>query len=669
MNAPFSQSELILHTRSDRGPQSLDCGFLAGDAIARSKVCSVPGMDHVRQQTYARLIACRRLLRDGCEDHVVKPFEFYRGKERCLVAENSGLEGFVFSQTRFERQYGKDSSVAHFDHYVAYLSRVLEGEALGQSLLIEVHRIAGTSATLEQRHDDLMDAVRTRTQAWRREVSALAPALWGKHARSYQVFHRALNQPGFEETYDISGKRPLTGRLFADLDDQHFEALRRHSFSAVRFLDTYQIGQTNVKGCAGGSPYSIRSHQVDPAHGTIPEVRATLDKVYRAGMMSIFEVVPNHTSCDAEILQHDPRMYIHTRQQPADPAGYFYYSHPEMGDFWIRYGGYKNLGTGERDFWVDTLQLDLSNPLTRDYCILQVLDLIRCTNLDGIRIDSAYQMLNRYFRVNWSGELARELPEREFLEELITRVKIEFPHVVVAAEAFTDFDKIAECGVDLIYGLTSMERHGGHQHQGWHEALLSGNADTIRKAIEREEFLVWQVGGPSTICFWQHIDRAAIEYEFEESLKYAAAVLTVLKPGALSVYNGAEVCIDTRCPEDGKVSSFNIPWQIDWTRRELPFSKFMRHLFLIAAGIRTQLGEQTQLETLYPVDEGCGAPWVGYAIRSGDPSVRGAVHVLVNLSDSPTTARFIDSLTRTEYRIELGPRGASGWELVQIEAI
>jgi len=241
--------------------------------------------------------------------------------------------------------------------------------------------------------------------------------------------------------------------------------------------------------------------------------------------------------------------------------------------------------------------------------------------------------------------------------------------VVVAAEAFTDFDKIAECGVDLIYGLTSMERHGGHQHQGWHEALLSGNAGTIRKAIEREEFLVWQVGGPSTICFWQHIDRAAIEYEFEESLKYAAAVLTVLKPGALSVYNGAEVCIDTRYPEDGKVSSFNIPWQIDWTRRELPFSKFMRHLFLVAAGIRTQLGEQTQLETLYPVDEGCGASWVGYAIRSGDPSVRGAVHVLVNLSDSPTTARFIDSLTRTEYRIELGPRGASGWELVQIEAI
>jgi hypothetical protein len=296
----------------------------------------------------------------------VKPFEFCRGHERCLVAENSGLEGFVFSQKRFELQYGKEASVAHFDDYVAYLSHVLEGETLGQSLLGEVNRIARAAASMEQRHDELITIVQTQTDAWRDEVSRLAPALWGKHARSYQLFHRALNQPGFEEAYGITEKKPLTGRLFTDLDAQHFEALRRHSFSAVRFLDTYEIGQKNAKGCAGGSPYSIRSHQVNPAHGTIGEVRDTLDKVYRAGMMSIFEVVPNHTSCDAELLQRDPSMYIHTRQQPADPTGYFHYCHPDLGDFWIRYGGYKNLGTGERDFWVDTLQLDFSNPSTRE---------------------------------------------------------------------------------------------------------------------------------------------------------------------------------------------------------------------------------------------------------------------------------------------------------------
>jgi hypothetical protein len=624
-------------------------------------------MDHVRQLAYARLVACRRLLRDGCEDHLVKPFEFYRGTERCLVAENSGLEGFVFSQRRFEQRYGKNASVAHFDHYIAYLSRVLEGEALGDALSKEIHRIAAASASVEQRHDELLAAVRNQTEAWRKEVAVLAPSLWGKHARSYQVFYRALNQPGFEEAYGITEQRPYSGRLFADVDDRHFVALRRHGFSAVRFLDTYEIGQVNAKGSAGGSPYSIRSHRVNPALGTGGEVRLALDKVYRAGMMSIFEVVPNHTACDAEMLRHDPRMYVHTREEPAAPEGYYHYQHPEMGDFWIRYGGYKNLGTGQREFWIDTLQLDLSNPNTRDYCVSEVLDLIRRTQLDGIRIDSAYQMLNRYFEANWSGELARELPEREFLDELITRVKVEFPHVVVAAESFTDFDRLAECGVDLIYGLTSMERNGGHIHQGWHEALLSGSADKIRQAIEREEFLVWQVGGPSTICFWQHIDRAAIEYEFEESLKYAAAVLTVLKPGALSVYNGAEVCVDTRCPEDGKVSSFNIPWQIDWSRRELPFSKFIRQMFLVAAQIREEFGEQTQLETIYPIDPVFNNEWVGYTIRSSDPVVGGGVHVLVNLSDEPTTAHFIDPITGRGCRVGLGARGPGGWELVQVE--
>jgi hypothetical protein len=644
---------------------SLNSSILAADAIVRSKVCPVPGMDRVRQLNYGRLTAFRRLLRDGCEDHLVKPFEFYRDGARALVAENSGLEGFVFSQKRFEQRCGHEASVAHFDHYVAYLSRVLEGEAFGQSLLKTVHRIAGASASLKRRHDDLIAAVCSETESWRSQVYDLDAALWGKHARSYQLFHRALNKPGFEETYQIAPTTPETGRLFSDLDTPHFEALRRNSFSVVRFLDTYEIGRVNAKGSAGGSPYSIRSHQVNPALGTTAEVRAALSKAYLAGMLSVFEVVPNHTSCDAELLQHDPRMYIHTREEPADPQGYFHYQHPEMGDFWIRYGGYKNLGTGQRDFWVDTLQLDLSNQNTRDYCICQVLDLIRQTDLDGIRIDSAYQMLNRYFEANWSGELANRLPEREFLEELITRVKVDFPHVVIAAEAFTDFDRLAECGVDLIYGLTSMERHGGHLHQGWHEALLSGDAQTIRQAIEREEFLVWQVGGPSTICFWQHIDRVAIEHEFEERLKYSAAVLTLLKPGALSVYNGAEVCLDVRCPEDGKVSSFNIPWQIDWTRRDLPFSQFVRNLFLIAARIREHYGEQTELVTLYPRDSLVNDNWVGYTVRPrGSPDGNG-IHILVNLSESPTTACFIDPITHKKCHVDLGPRGEFGWEIVQ----
>jgi hypothetical protein len=666
MNAPGPLLDIRFQRLQSSEVPTLDSASLSNDAIVRSKVSSVPGMDHVRQLRYARLIAHRRLLRDGCEDHLVKPFEFYKAGERCLVAENSGLEGFVFSQRRFEARYGNEASVAHFDHYVAYLCRVLEGEALGQSLLEEVYRIAGMSASVERRHDELLLAVRLQTDEWRREVDNLDSALWGKHARLYQVFHRALNPSGFEEAYDITRRRSPTGRLFTDLDTPHFEALRKHSFSGIRFLDTYEIGQTNAKGSAGGSPYSIRSHQVDPAHGTTAEVRATLEKAYQTGMLSIFEVVPNHTSCDAELLQHDPRMYVHTREEPSDPTGYFYFRHPEMGDFWIRYGGYKNLGSGKREFWIDTLQLDLSNPETRDYCISQVLDLVRRTRLDGIRIDSAYQMLNKYFETNWSGELTRDLPQREFLEELITRVKIEFPQVVVAAEAFTDFDKLAECGVDLIYGLTSMERHGGHLHQGWHEALLSGKAETILKALEREEFLVWQVGGPSTICFWQHIDRVAIEHEFEERLKYSAAVLTLLKPGALSFYNGAEVCIDIRCPEDGKVSSFNIPWQIDWTRRELPFARFVRSLLRVAADIREELGERTQLETLYPSRTQGSDDWVGYTIRSSDPLIKGGVRVLVNLSDSPTIAHFIDPISGLEQQVSLAPRGPQGWELVQV---
>jgi len=327
----------------------------AEDGIATAKVSPLPGFSSLRCSNFGKLQAIRRLLRDGCEDHQVKPFVFTIGAKQELVSENSGLEGFIHAQERFEKRVGVQASHALFPHYVAYIERVLEGEALGRALLADVQGISQSSDALAVKHDRLLGIVREKTEEWRAAVLKLDGALWARHLRAYQLFPRTFNIPGFRDLYGVAVENGAnSGKFFADLTEHDLKALRDHSFSVLRPMGVFPIGAVNAKGTAGGSPYSIIAHDVDPSHGSRKDVADALDRAFGTGMLTVFEVVPNHTSCDARLLQTNPSLYVHTRSQPDDMEGYYHYMHPEFGEFWIRHGGYTNLGTGERNYWVDT---------------------------------------------------------------------------------------------------------------------------------------------------------------------------------------------------------------------------------------------------------------------------------------------------------------------------
>jgi glycosidase len=640
------------------------------DRLADAKICPVPGAGRERLKMFLDLQAMRRILRDGCEGHLVEPFKFWSSNGALQVAENSGLEGFLFSRAKFEQRYGKTESIQHTKDYFSYCLTILEGESLGRKLANNIRALYSRPGSLQEKHDALLTMVEESVERWRDDVFNLDAARWSRHLRARQVFIRAEDVTGHRKVYgNNSPEDTPASPFFAALRKDDFQALYDHSFSAQRLLGTYPIGTTNAKGTGGGSPYSITAHKMDPAHGSAQDANRALKTAYEQGLLSIFEVVPNHTSCDSELLKSNPNLFVHCRTAPADPRGYLYFQHPEHGEYWIRHGGYRDLGTGKRDFWVDTLQLDFSRSDTREYVITEICDLIRKHSLDGIRIDSAYQLLNRYLAQNWEGEMFnKELPKTEFLAELICRVKTEFPHVAVIAEAFTDFDAIAESGADLVYGVNSMELRGGARHAGWHEALKKRDPQHIWAAIERAEFLNWQIGGPDIITFFGNQDLPSPADDFGETWKYGAAVLTLLRPGAFSYYAGSESSFKDPCDEDKKVLSFNRPNKIDYTGASAGFGKFQMSLLKAAAHIRDALGDYTSMRAIPVDDSERSKGWVGYFIDAPEYQKSSwRLAVVVNTADSQQVASFKDPATGRYVRVELAPAGPDGYALIQLD--
>jgi hypothetical protein len=649
---------------------------LNDDALVNSKLCPIPGAERLRVSQFSDLQRLRRLLRDGCEGHIIEPFIFRVQDTALVVAENSGLEGFVFSQRKFEERFGSKASEAHTTDYFIYVASVLEGEGYGHILLKKVRQLASSELPLPEKHRALIDLVRTQVSTWREEVKQLDSALWARHVRAYQVFPRTFNIDGFREIHGITPPVHSTSSgFFENITGADIDAIRGLGFSAIRLMGVFPIGSTNAKGTAGGSPYSILAHDIDPAHGSRSEAKRSFDLAYERGVLSIFEVVPNHTSCDSVLLRTNPDFFVHTRERPVDTSGYFFYEHPKYGEYWIRYGGYRELGSGRREFWTDTLQLDFSRPETREYVISEICDLIRNYNLDGIRVDSAYQLLNEYLQQNWGktvaaqeSELAFALPSREFLADLVTRVKYEFPNVVIMAEAFTSFDRLAECGVDLIYGISSMPRRGKHTHTGWHEALESRNPEKIRAAIKRAEFLSWQVGGPDIVTFFGHQDFPSPRRMFGEEWVYGAAVLSILRPGASSFYAGTEACYEEPCDEPGfKVVSFNKPAKIKWEGTSEDLGRFQIDLLRLSRSIQNVLGERTTLEAIESDTDQERCDWVGYIVRSADPSVPWKLAVVVNTASRPVDVTFTDPDTDEIVAFSLPAAGPEGYNVVQLD--
>ena len=200
---------------------------LNDDILVYSKLCPVPGAERLRVSEFTDLQRLRRLLRDGCEGHMITPFVFRAHEGGQIVAENSGLEGFIFSQRRFEEQFGAKASEAHTADYFIYVASVLEGEGYGAKLLSNVKHLASSDLSQSQKHRTLVELVRAQVETWRKEVENIDHARWARHVRAYQVFPRTFNLDGFREAH---GNRHSTARQPEQvLQRRHWARSRCHA--------------------------------------------------------------------------------------------------------------------------------------------------------------------------------------------------------------------------------------------------------------------------------------------------------------------------------------------------------------------------------------------------------------------------------------------------------
>ena len=128
-----------------------------------------------------------------------------------------------------------------------------------------------------------------------------------------------------------------------------FEAVRRDlarirdlGVDVIWLLPIHPIGVVGRKGTVG-SPYAIRDYRaVDPAYGTVDDLRRLADDARAMGMRLIIDVVYNHTSPDSWLAEHHPEWFYH---RPDGSMGNRFgdwsdvvdldYGHPELWGYQI----------------------------------------------------------------------------------------------------------------------------------------------------------------------------------------------------------------------------------------------------------------------------------------------------------------------------------------------
>lgn len=587
-----------------------------------------------------------------------EPFKFTYLDGSFAFAQNAGLEGFLYTLWDIERWGGKGVLVAQLPYFFGYISALFHEAGFHEEAEL-FHSMEWNSAPSDpEKYEILKSKLESHLSEAQAILQEQDTARWIRHGTVYQMLLRAFN---LAERRAILGEDPenVSGKMFDDLRPSDLPG----PCEVVRWTGTYPIGLFNAKGNGGGSPFSVKAFaEIDPQHGGAMSCRMKVDELRAAGIESIFELLLNHSAVDSDLLEKDPTLYIHVRQQPWDTRGYYDYTHPRTGErYWIRRGGY--LYDGVRFYWDDTLQLDISNPNTRQMLTEVVKELIGMYGVYGFRVDMAYQLLHDQFRYNWGAEMQYPLSDKfedEFLVGLIREVKAEYPKAAFIAEGFYGWEKLSAAGFDLMYGQNDMILPGGFRHVGWYEAMKNRDSWTMTEAIKRAAFLYWQRGGCGMFSFVGHHDLPAPQRIFGEWL-WGATFLTLLLPMTHNWYAGTEAGFEDPCDENGKMITFNKRTVVRWRGLHFGFSRFVSGCLEAAAQIKREFG-RLEMAPLWAQD---GSRWVGFLLKpSGEPLSGRKALVLANPGEEPLDVWVHrPDLGVTEFHTRLEKAGIAGQQL------
>ncbi|HAH32025.1 MAG TPA: hypothetical protein DCL44_06900 [Elusimicrobia bacterium] len=594
------------------------------------------------------LLQVKEIMSSGAWDGPMpqaRQFMFRNDKEGWSAqAQSVGLEGFLWTKKELEGKYGAGPFLHHMNDYFVFLNDLLKDVSWTTDLRDSLNNLKVSPMSPVEKNARLNAILENYVSGLQANIAKYDAAAWAKKARIYELFPRAYNLAGRRSAQGFkSPADPSKTLFFRDFKASDFDVIKRMGFNAVWPMGILPIGVRGQTGAGGGSPYSISDHSaVNPDLGAEDDFKKFVTLAHQAGLKVIVDFVVNHTSLDSKLLAESPDYFVSFRYDGACPRdGYFDY-YWQGARYCVHHGGFE-YGGGVSS-WIDTAQVNYSNQALRDRMTTIVKSWVTKFDVDGFRVDMAYLALNNVFSRTWQ----KSMPHDEFYRQLIWTVKAAKPSAAFMAEAYAYQEDLSATGFDTIYSKYEVSRPEGQT--GWYDATSGGNGPAEAGAINRAAFLAWQRGGAGSVVFLGNHDEPAPETVYGRRLP-AALMLTMLYPGSVMAYSGAEIGYNSAIPTESKPLPFSAPCQINWSAGDSGVKQTYQTVFSAAEAVREQLGDY-DIQPLWPPR---GQNWVGYVLKSKTvPGLKKAV--IGNITWDYTAAdipgfNFSSGLQSGEYRI------------------
>jgi glycosidase len=182
--------------------------------------------------------------------------------------------------------------------------------------------------------------------------SRVVHSAWSRHACIYQVNLRQYTAEGTIKAFE-----------------PHLPRLKSLGADILWLMPVHPIGERNRKGSLG-SPYSIRDHTaVNPAFGTLADLRGLVRAAHGHGMHVILDWVANHTAWDHVWVNEHPDWYLKNTQ--GEIHAYTYDNGHEL------------------EYWTDVVGLDYTQTAVWNAMADAMHFWVREADIDGFRCDVA----------------------------------------------------------------------------------------------------------------------------------------------------------------------------------------------------------------------------------------------------------------------------------------
>ncbi len=288
--------------------------------------------------------------------------------------------------------------------------------------------------------------------------------------------------------------------------------------TAIWLLPIHPIGVEGRKGTAG-SPYSIRDYRkVDPALGTLQDLKLLVEAAHRRGLAVILDYVANHAANDPDMPEARPDWFT------SDAAG---------------------RPTRRHRDWSDVSDWRHDAPGAADYLVESALFWVREAGVDGFRCDVAGMVPRPFWRT-----LHRRLEE-------------------------------VRPGAFLLAEWEDAELHTIAFHASYDWMLYRALRDVVMGRCDAgavgEALTAWQENFPGPalpLRFLENHDYPRAVATFGRERLPACAAVTFLSGGLPLLYNGQEVGAVRR-------PSLFEPDPIDWSRPGDEYARLYRELIAL----------------------------------------------------------------------------------------